>query len=82
MVWYGMVWFGMVTMTGGCAHEYSGCDSECDGKANTNRLLFFSSVADQGKPTEEKFHKLKQMYSKLRTEHVQLLRTVSFRNSL
>lgn len=39
-------------------------------------------VAEQGKPAEEKFNKIKQMYTKLRTEHVQLLRTVSFVNFL
>lgn len=40
--------------------------------------IFIYIVADQGKPTEEKFSKLKQMYTKLRAEHVQLLRTVSW----
>jgi hypothetical protein len=38
--------------------------------------LSFIIVAEQGKPAEEKFIKIKQMYTKLRTEHVQLLRTV------
>jgi hypothetical protein len=41
-----------------------------------NAYLSSIQVAEQGKPAEEKFNKIKQMYSKLRTEHVQLLRTV------
>ncbi|CAB4019061.1 huntingtin-interacting 1 isoform X2, partial [Paramuricea clavata] len=40
-----------------------------------SRLQEEMKLAEQGKPAEEKFNKIKQMYSKLRTEHVQLLRT-------
>ncbi|XP_046841204.1 huntingtin-interacting protein 1-like [Xenia sp. Carnegie-2017] len=40
-----------------------------------SRLQEDLKLLEQGKPTEEKLNKLKQMYSKLRTEHVQLLRT-------
>ena len=36
----------------------------------------FQSIADQKGPAEEKYTKLKGIYSKLREEHIQLLRTV------
>lgn len=40
------------------------------------RVCILYVVAEQGKPVEEKLNKFRQMYSKLRTEHVQLLRMV------
>ena len=44
--------------------------------ANSKLQTVFQSIADQKGPAEEKYTKLKGIYSKLREEHIQLLRTV------
>lgn len=43
---------------------------------NSKLQTVFQSIADQKGPAEEKYTKLKGIYSKLREEHIQLLRTV------
>ena len=43
---------------------------------NSKLQAVFQSIADQKGPAEEKYTKLKGIYSKLREEHIQLLRTV------
>lgn len=42
----------------------------------------FSSVLGRAKAFEEKFYKLKEVYSKLREEHIQLLRQVSYSDNV
>lgn len=44
-------------------------------------LNFVNSVVEKAKVLEEKFNKLKDVYGKLREEHIQLIRQVSFSNS-
>ena len=43
---------------------------------NSKLQTVFQFIADQKGPAEEKYTKLKGIYSKLREEHIQLLRTV------
>ena len=43
---------------------------------NSKLQTVFQSIADQKGPAEEKYTKLKGIYSKLREEHIQLLRNV------
>ena len=42
-----------------------------------NKILIIIIVLDKGKIIEEKFQKLKDVYAKLREEHIALIRKVS-----